>query len=63
MDVVAANNLARDVARYIREHPRAVELKLRVKHITHGQGLDDNDIDQITRKVRRLLFDPHGQRQ
>jgi hypothetical protein len=56
MEAVAANKLAADVARYIREHPKPVELRLRVRHITHGEKLDDSDVDQITRKVRRILF-------
>jgi hypothetical protein len=56
MEVVAANKLARDIARYIRDHPKPVELSRRVKHITHGENLDNADIRQVTRKVRRILF-------
>ena len=62
MEVVAANKLAHDVARYIRDHPRPVELSRRVLHITHGQGLDENDREQITRKVRWILFGEPRQR-
>jgi hypothetical protein len=59
MEVVAANKLARDIARYIRDHPRPVELSRRVRHIAHGEQLDNNDIRQVTRKVRRMLFRDH----
>jgi len=57
MEVVKANELARSVARYIRHNPRPMKLEERVRHITHGQGLDEGDIQQVTRKVNRLLID------
>jgi hypothetical protein len=57
MEAVAANKLAREVAHYIEANPRPVELSRRVRHITHGQGLDANDQRQVTRKVRWLLFE------
>jgi hypothetical protein len=59
VEATKANMLAKDIARYIRGYPRPVELKLRVKHITHGQDLDDSDLDQVVRKVRRILFGDH----
>src|SRR5262249_13183894 len=57
MEVVAANRWARDLARYIRNHQpsREVSLRCRIKAITSGEGLDDNDIDQLERKVRWLI--------
>jgi hypothetical protein len=57
MDVVAANKLAHEIAQYIRDHPKDVELSRRVRHITSGQDLDDTDVRQVTRKVRRILFE------
>lgn len=56
MQTLEANKLARDVAQYIRNRPKPIDLRIRVQHITHGEHLDQNDVEQIVRKVRRLLF-------
>lgn len=55
MEVTKANQWARDIARYVSRHPCAVELRVRVRNLTLGHQLDDNDLDQLTRKVRWLM--------
>lgn len=58
MEVTAANAWARDLSHYLRRHPPKppLDLRRRIRHITMGEGLDDNDVDQLERKVRWLLF-------
>jgi hypothetical protein len=31
-------------------------LRARIKAITHGEELEDNDLDQLEREVRRIIF-------
>jgi len=62
MEVTRANKWAADIADYLKFHQpaRATALRARIKAITHGESLDDNDIDQLERKVRRIIFPPHA---
>ena len=58
MEVIKAKKWAQDIARYLRAHQpkRATALRARIKAITHGQELEDNDLDQLEREVRRIIF-------
>lgn len=58
MEVSIANSWARDLASYIRKRQpaRNIALRTRIEAITHGEGLDRNDLDQLERKVRWILF-------
>jgi hypothetical protein len=57
MDVTKANAWARDLAHYIRRHPADhISLAARVSCLVGGEGLDQNDVDQLTRKVRWILL-------
>lgn len=58
MEAALANKWAHDLARYIKNHQpkRNAALRARIKALTHGENLDDNDIAQLERKVRRILF-------
>ena len=55
---MTSNIGAQDIARYLRAHQpkRATALRARIKAITHGQELEDNDLDQLEREVRRIIF-------
>jgi len=57
MEVNAANMLSRDVANYIKRHPlkRPMALSVRIRYLTRGEGLDENDIAQLERKVLWIL--------
>lgn len=58
MEVKQANVWARDIAYYVRRHPPKppVDLRRRIRHMTAGEEVDDNDVAQLERKVRWLLY-------
>jgi hypothetical protein len=60
IEAVEAGQWARDLAYYLRRHPCALELRIRVKNLTKGHGLTEDDLDQLTRKTRWLLFGARG---